>query len=150
MLTDNDIYFFWNKYPERQQMAIAFGLEGKVIVDFATYVDFYDNVLSVADEVVPNNEDHSNVSFKKNGEVIETLQTSPFFGSLLCSSPDIFELYRHPNPEQLAKNGKVAPGWVYDSEGNFSEPYEGWGDEIVDGMYNIDKEYNLLEFYTGE
>lgn len=149
MITDNDIYFFWNKYPERQQMAIGFGINGKLISDLATYVDFYDLLIS-SDEVVSASEDNSVVNFMKNGLIIETLQTSSFFGSLLSSNPDIIEMYRHPNPEQLAKNAAVSPGWLYDENGEFRIPYEGWDTEIVDGMYNADKEYRLLEFYTGE
>lgn len=149
MITDNDIYFFWDKYPERQQMALGFGVNGKLVAAFATYVDFYDLLFS-SDEIVPVNEDSSIVNFIKNGEVIETLKTSSFLGSLLCSNTDLLEMYRHPNPEQLAKNAGVGPGWLYDANGEFRLPYEGWDTEMVDGMYNSDREYHLLEFYTGE
>lgn len=149
MITDNDIYFFWDKYPERQQMALGFGVNGKLVAAFATYVDFYDLLIS-SDEIVSANEDGSIVNFIKNGEIVETLKTSSFLGSLLCSNTDLLEMYRHPNPEQLAKNAGVGPGWLYDANGEFRLPYEGWDTEIIDGMYNSDREYHLLEFYTGE
>jgi hypothetical protein len=130
-------------------MAVGFGMNGKLIADFATYVDFYDLLMSV-DKILPSNEDHSVVNFIKDGLIIETLRTSSFFGSLLCSKPDILEIYRHPNQEQLTKNAKVGPGYLYDENGEFKLPYEGWDTEIVDGMYNADREYYLLEFYTGD
>jgi hypothetical protein len=78
------------------------------------------------------------------------LKTSSFLGSLLCSSPDFLPIYIYPNNDQLQKNHKVVPGWLYDENGDFRTPYEGWDDEVIDGMYNVDREYNLLEFYTGE
>ena len=78
------------------------------------------------------------------------MKTSSFLGSLLCSSPDFLPIYIYPNNDQLQKNHKVVPGWLYDTNGDFRTPYEGWDDEVIDGMYNVDREYNLLEFYTGE
>lgn len=149
MLTDNDIYFFWNKYPDRKHVAIAIGLNGKVIVDFATYIDFQ-FLLNYADQIVPFNKDCTIIRFMKNGFEVETLKTSSFLGSLLCSNPDILEIYRPPNQEQYLKNHGVTSGWLYDSEGNFSLPYEGWDTELVDGVYNVDKEHAILEYYTGE
>lgn len=153
MLTDTDIYFFWkeNEKPEsiKNHMALGFGINGKLIADMVTYVDFYELLIN-SDEIIPMNEDCSVVNFIKNGIVVETLKTSSFFGSLLSSSPDFLPIYIFPNDEQLNKNRKVVPGWLYDENGEFSIPYEGWEDEVIDGMYNVDREYKLLEFYTGE
>jgi hypothetical protein len=153
MITDSDIFFFWkeNESPNviRNHMALGFGINGKLVADMVAYVDFYE-LLVDSDEIIPINEDCSVVNFIKNGVVIETLTTSSFLGSLICSDPDFLPVYIFPNIEQLEKNGRVVPGWLYDENGEFSIPYEGWEDELVDGMYNVDREYNLLEFYTGE
>jgi hypothetical protein len=149
MLTDNDIYYFPDKHPGVPTIAIAIGINGKIIIDMPTYVFFYD-ILKSADSVVANNEDHSNISFIKNENVIETLQTSSFLGSLLASKPDILEIFRPPNQDQYKKNSRVSSGWLYDSEGNFSLPYEGWDTELVDGKYNADNEFRYLSFYTGD
>jgi len=153
MLTDTDIYFFWKENespnPIKNHMALGFGINGKLIADMVTYVDFYELLID-SDEIIPMNENCSVVNFIKNGIVIDTLTTSSFLGSLLSSSPDFLPIYIFPNNEQLEKNRKVVPGWLYDESGEFSIPYEGWEDEFVDGMYNVDREYKLLEFYTGE
>jgi len=153
MLTDTDIYFFWkeNESPNviRNHMALGFGINGKLIADMVTYVDFYELLID-SDKIIPMNEDCSVVNFIKDGQTIDTLQTSSFLGSLLCSEPDFLPIYIFPNNEQLEKNRRVVPGWLYDENGEFFMPYEGWDDEIIDGMYNVDREYKLLEFYTGE
>jgi hypothetical protein len=149
MLTDNDIYFFWNKYPNRKHVAIAIGLNGKVIVDLVTYIDFQ-FLLNYCDNILPINKDCTMIKFMKNGFEIETLKTSSFMGSLLCSKPDILEIYRPPNQEQYDKNNAVSSGWLYDLDGNFRLPYEGWDTEVIDGMSNSDREHNALEYYTGD
>jgi len=149
MLTDNDIYYFTGKHPSKQVVAIAFGLDGKVILDMPTYTDFYEMLIS-ADEIINNNEDYSNISFIKNGTTIETLQTSSFLGSLIASNPDILVIFRPPNQEQFVKNQDVCSGWLYDENGEFRLPYEGWDTEMIDGLYNADREQRYLDHYTGE
>jgi len=151
MLKDSDIYFFWSKNPNpiRNHMALGFGINGKLVADMVAYVDFYELLIN-SDSIMPENEDCSIINFIKDGQITETLQTSSFLGSLLCSSPDFLPIYIYPNNDQLQKNHKVVPGWLYDENGDFRTPYEGWDDEVIDGMYNVDREYNLLEFYTGE
>ena len=149
MITDTDIYFSLERFPNRPHIAMAFGINGKNVADFVTYIDFFD-LLKTADSVIPNNSDYSNISFIKNGEIVETLQTSSFLGSLICSNPDILEIYRPPDQEQAERNRKVVPGWRYDEYGNFFIPYYGWDTEIVDGIGNLEREYRLLQFYTGE
>lgn len=151
MLKDSDIYFFWsnNPNPIKNHMALGFGIDGKLVADMVAYTDFYELLIN-SDSIVSENEDCSTVNFIKDGQVVETLKTSSFLGSLLCSSPDFLPIYIYPNNDQLQKNHKVVPGWLYDKNGDFRTPYEGWDDEVIDGMYNVDREYNLLEFYTGE
>jgi hypothetical protein len=149
MITDTDIYFSPERFPGRPHIAIAFGIDGKNVADFVTYIDFFD-LLKTSDKVTANNEDCSSISFIKNEEVVETLQTSSFLGSLICSNPDILEIHRPPDHDQAERNRRVTPGWRYDEYGNFFIPYYGWDTEIIDGMSNVEREYRLLEFYTGE
>jgi hypothetical protein len=149
MITDEDFYYFPNKDPDRPAIAIAFGINGKVILDLPTYVDFYD-LLMDADEVIGNNDDYSNISLVKNGNLLANIQTSSFLGSLIASSPDILEIYRPPNFDQLQKNQSVSSGWLYDENGEFRLPYEGWDTEMIDGIYNVDREPRYLDYYTGE
>ena len=149
MLTDNDIYYFTGKHPSKKVIAIAFGIDGKVILDMPTYTDFYEMLIS-ADEIISNNEDFSNISLIKDGTTIETLQTSSFLGSLIASNPDILVIFRPTNQEQFVKNQDVCSGWLYDENGKFRLPYDGWDTEMIDGLYNADREERYLDHYTGE
>lgn len=149
MLTDNDIYFFQGKHPSKKVIAIAFGINGTVILDMPTYTDFYDILVS-ADEVVSNNDDYTNITFFKDGSAIETLQTSSFLGSLICSNPDILVIYQPPNQLQFIKNQNVSSGYLYDNNGEFRLPYIGWDTEMIDGLYNLDRQHRYLDYYTGD
>jgi len=120
MITDNDIY--WEKDKnEKQPIVIGFGLDGVLVFDMPSYVDFYD-LLKTSDSVVNITEDYSMINFIKNEIVVETLHTSEMLGSLICSEPDILEIYRHPNEEQKIKNKGVIAGYKYDELGNFTRP----------------------------
>ena len=120
MITDNNIY--WEKDKnEKQPIVIGFGLDGVLVFDMPSYVDFYD-LLKTSDSVVNITEDYSMINFIKNEIVVETLHTSEMLGSLICSEPDILEIYRHPNEEQKIKNKGVIAGYKYDELGNFIRP----------------------------
>lgn len=152
MITDNDIYFFPGKYPEKSSMALGFGISGKVIIAIPTYVFFYE-LLKNADSVESSVEDYSIINIIKDGSIIETISTSSFLGSLIASSPDLLDIYTPPNKQQYDENSGVSAGWSYtivDGKPVFSLPYDGWDTEIIDGMYNADREYGSYEFYTGE
>lgn len=120
MITDNDIYFEPNK-NDTQPIAIGFGLDGVLVFDMPSYVDFYD-LLKTSDSVINTTENYNMIDFIKNGIVVETLHTSEMLGSLICSNPDILEIYRHPNEEQAIKNKGVMAGYSYDELGNFTKP----------------------------
>ena len=120
MITDNDIYFERNK-NEKQPIGIGFGLDGVLVFALPSYVDFYD-LLKTSDSVINTTENYSMIDFIKNGIVLETLHTSEMLGSLICSEPDILEIYRHPNEEQKIKNKGVIAGYKYDELGNFIKP----------------------------
>jgi hypothetical protein len=158
MITDNDVYYFANKFPDRKQMALGFGMNGKIIIDIPVYHDFYE-LLKNADEIRPVTEDYSTIDFIKNGAVIETFKTSSFLGSLIASKPDLIDIYTYPNQAQYEKNVGVQAGYLYNKDGcdlnddsdyNFLEPHEGWAHTIIDGKYAADKEYSSYEFYTGD
>lgn len=120
MITDNDIYWEPNK-NDKPFIAIGFGLDGSLVFDMPSYVDFYD-LLKTSDSVINTTENYTVIDFIKNGSIIETLNTSEMLGSLICSEPDILEIYRPPNEEQKIKNKGVMAGYNYDEFGNFTEP----------------------------
>lgn len=120
MITDNDIY--WEKDKKNTPIsAIAFGIDGVIVFDFPSYVDFYE-LLTTSDSVINATEDYRMIDFIKNGTVIETLHTSEMLGSLICSWPDILEIFREGQDEKAYNNRKVITGWLYDEEHNFIEP----------------------------
>jgi hypothetical protein len=149
MITDGDFYYFPGQDPARPPIVIAFGINGKVVLDLPTYVDFYELLISV-DEVVNNNEDYTNVSLIKEGIVIASMQTSSLLGSLLASKPDILEIYRPSENDENEKNKNVCAGWLYNQHGEFMLPYPGWDKEMIDGIYNVDREPRYIDYYTGE
>lgn len=149
MITDGDFYYFPGQDPDRPPIVIALGLNGKVVLEIPTYLDFYELLIST-DEVVGNNEDYSNVSLIKDGKRIASMQTSSLLGSLLASNPDILEIYRPGKDDQDHKNKNVSAGWLYNEDGEFRLPYEGWDKEMIDGIYNVDREPRYLDYYTGE
>lgn len=120
MITDNDIY--WEKDKKATPFsAIGFGLDGVLVFDFPSYVDFYE-LLTTSDSVVNTTDDYTMIDFIKDGVVVETLHTSEMLGSLICSSPDILELFREGQEEKAYENRKVITGWLYDEDGNFTFP----------------------------
>lgn len=154
MITDTDIYYFPGRVPGITQMAMGFGINGKIICDLATYKWFFDLLVSL-DSIEPVNEDASEVNFIKEGVVIETLKTSSFLGSLLSSNPDFLEIFVYPNQAQYNKNHETNSGFLYefDNIGNpvFIKP-DWWNNQVPDenGLYPGDKELRSLTFYTGE
>jgi len=153
MLTDTDIFYFPGREPGRLQMGMAFGINGKIICDLATYKDFF-NMLKSTDSIEPLTEDCSVVNFIKDGNIIETLRTSSFLGSLLCSKPDFLDIFTYPNQEQYEKNRGVTSGHLYTFDDNgepiFTAPE--WVNDGPDenGLHPIDKEFRLMRFYTGD
>jgi hypothetical protein len=120
MITDNDIY--WEKDKnDKPFIAIGFGLDGILVFDMPSYVEFYD-LLRTSDSMINTTENYTIIDFIKNGVVVETLHTSEMLGSLICSSPDVLEIYRPPNEDQRNKNRGVMVGHTYDEFGNFTAP----------------------------
>ena len=120
MITDNDIYWEKNK-NEKQPIVIGFGIDGVLVFDMPSYVDFYE-LLKTSDSVINTTENYTMINFIKNNIIVDTLYTSEMLGSLICSEPDILEIYRHPNEEQKIKNKGVIAGYKYDDLGNFTAP----------------------------
>jgi hypothetical protein len=120
MINDNDIYWEPNK-NDKPFIAIGFGLDGVLVFDMPSYVEFYD-LLKIADSVINTTSDYTVIDFIKDGTIIETLHTSEMLGSLICSEPDILEIFRPPNEDQRNKNRGVMVGHTYDEFGNFTKP----------------------------
>lgn len=123
MLTTEDIQ--WPpKKPKHPLVALAFGIDGEIVHTMVTYVPFYKMILE-AKSIVCKSENCNVVDFiDDRGLVITSLSTTPLFGSLLASSPDIFVLsQRSEDNSKMVDTGNpswyrsVEAGWKYDESG---------------------------------
>jgi len=122
MLTDEDIYWPPQK-PKDAIISLAFGFDGEIVHTVVTYVYFYHLILN--SQIVCKTDSCNVVDFiNSNGAVVETLQTTSLFGSILASSPAVFVLaQRSSDNSTVVDEGKhpwyrkVEPGWKYDESG---------------------------------
>ncbi len=146
MLIDDDIYYLYGKEGKGRVMALAFGLDGVIVHTMPTFTFFYDMINS-SNNIVCVNDDCSLVNFLDDNEnIIETLQTNSKLGSILTSSPKIFELMRRNEdntPIEAStippKNREVIEGWRYNENGLIA-PY-GWEPKPVKTLAEIRQEF---------
>lgn len=123
MLTTEDIQWPPQK-PKHPLIALAFGIDGEIVHTIVTYVPFYEMILN-SSSIICKSDSCNTVEFiDKKGLSITTLTTTPLFGSVLASSPDIFVLsQRSEDNASIVDPGKhpwyrsVEPGWKYDENG---------------------------------
>jgi hypothetical protein len=129
MLTKEDITYSLQE-TDRVIMAVAFGIDGEVLITIPTFVDVYE--LLTTNTIVCSTENCDTINIVNNDEIIETIYLNdPFLGSVLSSSPDIMELVRR-NPDnsipemtpEIRTKMSVVPGWTYDESGFI--PPAGW------------------------
>ena len=102
MLYDKDLeYVAGNDYVLGVTgVALVWVIDGDCLYDIPTWQQYADMFLN-HDEVVDISDQHQDlggitVQFKKGGEVINELNTSEYFGSILLSSPTVLNLADYP------------------------------------------------------
>jgi len=99
MLTDWEIEFI-PETPLEDSIALVWVIDGQCLYDLpllsihARMFLEHDDVIDISDEYPEH--DGITVRFMKNNEVIEEFQTSEYFGSILLSNPELFDLSLYP------------------------------------------------------
>jgi hypothetical protein len=97
MLTDQSLEFTYNG---TRGVPIVWVIETQCVYDLPLSVE-HAAIFTEATEVVDISEEYPEhegvtVRFLKNGQVLEELQTSEYFGSVLLSSPRVLSLLDYP------------------------------------------------------
>lgn len=97
MLTDDQIEFV---YQGVKGVALCWVIDGDVLYDAGLTVE-HSRIFLEADQVVDISDqypEHEGVTvrFMKNGEILEELQTSEYFGSILLSAPQVVDMDKYP------------------------------------------------------
>jgi len=98
MINDRDIIYTYD--PEKPGVALVWVIDGECLYDLPLLVEHgkiftdSDEVLDISDEYPDH--DGITVKFFKNGEEVEILQTTEYFGSILLSNPMVLNLADYP------------------------------------------------------
>jgi hypothetical protein len=99
MLTNDDLLF--SMQPDKVPgVALVWIIDGQCLYDIPTWERYVD-MFTLSDEVVDISEDYPDhdgitVRFIKDGETVDELQTSEYFGSILLSDPLVKRLGDYP------------------------------------------------------
>jgi len=112
MLTDDAIWFKWSG---TKGVALCWVINGDVLYDYPLSVE-HSKIFLEADEVIDISDQHPEhdgitVRFIKNGEILEELKTSEYFGSILLSNPQVIDMDKYPYGKYA-----VAPDAKFDGE----------------------------------
>jgi hypothetical protein len=113
MLTDSSLEFTYNG---ERGVPLVWVIDTQCLYDLPLSAE-YAVIFTGADEVVDISEDYPEhegitVRFLKNGEVLEELKTSEYFGTILLSNPTVLNLGDYPygmyvmSPNALFVNGE--------------------------------------------
>lgn len=97
MLTDDEIMFEWKGV---KGVPLCWVIDGDVLYDYPLTVEHskmfleHDEVIDISDEHPEH--DGITVRFMKNGEILEELKTSEYFGSILLSDPQVVNMEEYP------------------------------------------------------
>jgi hypothetical protein len=114
MLTDNDLLF--SMQPDKVPgVALVWIIDGQCIYDIPTWERYVD-MFTLSDEVVDisaSHPDHDGITvrFIKDGETVDELQTSEYFGSILLSDPLVKRLGDYPYGRYV-----ISPNATFDGE----------------------------------
>lgn len=98
MLTDDSIHFV---HQGVNGVALVWVIDTQCLYDLPLSVEHaaiftgYDEALDISSEHPEH--DGITVRFLKNNQVLEELQTSEYFGSILLSNPQVLRLLDYPN-----------------------------------------------------
>ena len=113
MLTDNDLEFTYQGIPG---IPLVWVIDEQCLYDLPLSVE-HAALFQEADEVVDVSGDYPDhdgitVQLLKAGQVLETLQTGEYFGSILLSNPQVLDLTQYPyglyvtSPHALFRDGE--------------------------------------------
>ena len=114
MLTDTDITYFRGE-GDVDGVALVWVIDGDCLYDIPAWQEYVDMFLST-DEVIDISSvypDHDGLTlrFMKNGTIIDELQTSEYFGSILLSNPLVINLLDYPYGRYV-----ISPDAKFDGE----------------------------------
>ena len=114
MLTDTDITYLRGD-NNVDGVALVWVIDGDCLYDIPTYQEYADMFLS-ADEVIDISSDYPDhdgltLRFMKNDIMIDELQTSEDFGSILLSNPLVLNLLDYPYGRYV-----ISPDAKFDGE----------------------------------
>jgi len=112
MLTDDDIWFEWKGI---NGVPLCWVIDGDVLYDYPLSVE-HSKIFLECDEIIDISEqypDHDGITvrFMKNGEILEELKTSEYFGSILLSNPQVIDMDKYPYGKYA-----IAPHAKFDGE----------------------------------
>lgn len=114
MLTDKDLIFSPGNDGIRG-LALVWVIDGQCVYDIPTW-QVYEEMFAAHDEVIDISADYPDydgltVRFVKNGAVVNELQTSEYFGSILLSNPLVLNLADYPYGRYV-----MSPNATFDGE----------------------------------
>lgn len=113
MLTDNDLVYVRGE-DNVDGVPLVWIIDGQCLYDIPTYVEYVD--MFVLSEVVDISEDYPDhdgitVRFIQDGQTVDELQTSEYFGSILLSDPLVIDLFDYPYGRYV-----ISPDATFDGE----------------------------------
>jgi hypothetical protein len=114
MLTDNHLIYTRGN-DGIDGVALCWVIDGECLYDIPTWQE-YAEMFTTSDEVTDISADYPDhngitVRFIKNGQVVNELQTSEYFGSILLSNPLVVNLFDYPYGRYV-----VSPHATFDGE----------------------------------
>jgi hypothetical protein len=114
MLTDNHLIYTRGN-DGIDGVALCWIIDGESLYDIPTWQEYVE-MFTTSDEVIDISADYPDhngitVRFIKNGQVVNELQTSEYFGSILLSNPLVVNLFDYPYGRYV-----VSPHATFDGE----------------------------------
>jgi hypothetical protein len=114
MLTDNHLIYTRGN-DGIDGVALCWIIDGESLYDIPTWQEYVE-MFTTSDEVTDISADYPDhngitVRFMKNGQVVNELQTSEYFGSILLSNPLVVNLFDYPYGRYV-----VSPHATFDGE----------------------------------
>ena len=114
MLTDNHLIYTRGN-DGIDGVALCWIIDGECLYDIPTWQEYVE-MFTTSDEVLDISADYPDhdgitVRFMKNGQVVNELQTTEYFGSILLSNPLVVNLFDYPYGRYV-----VSPHATFDGE----------------------------------
>jgi hypothetical protein len=114
MLTDSSILYVRGS-DGINGVALAWVIDGQCLYDIPTWQEYSEMFIS-SNEIIDISLEHPDhdgitVRFIKNGKIVDELQTSEYFGSILLSNPTVVNLWDYPYGRYV-----ISPDALFDGE----------------------------------